>query len=223
MRVLVIEDEPRVAHLVRRALERDMHVVDVAGDGTEGLSLAQSGRFDAVVLDILLPGMNGIEVCRRLRANNVATPVLMLTARDAVEQRVQGLDAGADDYLTKPFAIAELQARVRALSRRRGDLEGEVLRTADLELDRNRHEARRDGKVIDLSKREFMLLEYLLRNKGRILTRQQVLDHVWGYDYDPSTNLVDLYIHYLRKKVENGTGQRLLKTVRGVGYGIEAV
>jgi DNA-binding response OmpR family regulator len=223
MRVLVIEDEPRVARLVRRALEHDLHVVDVADDGAEGLALAQTGRFDALVLDILLPGMNGLEVCRRLRSNKVATPVLMLTARDAVEQRVQGLDAGADDYLTKPFAVAELQARVRALARRRGDLEEEILRTSDLELNRGRHEVRRAGNVVELSKREFMLLEYLLRNKGRILTRQQILDHVWGYDYDPSTNLVDIYIHYLRKKVDNGGGQRLLRTVRGVGYGIEAI
>jgi DNA-binding response OmpR family regulator len=223
MRVLVIEDEPRVARLVRRALEHDLHVVDVADDGAEGLSLAETGRFDALVLDILLPGMNGLEVCRRLRSNKVTTPVLMLTARDAVEQRVQGLDAGADDYLTKPFAVAELQARVRALARRRGDLEEEILRTSDLELNRGRHEVRRAGNVVELSKREFMLLEYLLRNKGRILTRQQILDHVWGYDYDPSTNLVDIYIHYLRKKVDNGKGQRLLRTVRGVGYGIGAI
>jgi DNA-binding response OmpR family regulator len=222
MHVLVVEDEPRVAHLVKRALEHDHHVVEVASDGAEGLALAESGQFGAIVLDILLPEMNGLEVCRRLREAKVHTPVLMLTARDAVEQRVQGLDAGADDYLTKPFAVAELQARVRALGRRRGETEEETLRAADLTLDRARHEVRRGGKTVGLSKREFTLLEYLMRNKGRVLTRQQILDNVWGYDFDPGTNVVDIYIHYLRKKIDNGKGPRLLRTVRGVGYGIEA-
>jgi DNA-binding response OmpR family regulator len=222
MHVLVVEDEPRVAHLVKRALEHDHNLVEVASDGAEGLALAESGEFDAIVLDILLPEMNGLEVCRRLRQAKVHTPVLMLTARDAVEQRVQGLDAGADDYLTKPFAVAELQARVRALGRRRGETEEETLHAGDVTLDRARHEVRHRGKQVDLSKREFMLLEYLMRNKGRVLTRQQILDNVWGYDFDPGTNVVDIYIHYLRKKIENRKGSRLLRTVRGVGYGIEA-
>jgi DNA-binding response OmpR family regulator len=222
MRVLVVEDEPRVAHLVKRALEHDNHVVEIAGDGAEGLALGESHHFNAIVLDILLPEMNGLEVCRRLRQAKVHTPVLMLTARDAVEQRVQGLDAGADDYLTKPFAVAELQARVRALGRRRGEREDELLRAGDVTLDRARHEVRRGGQTVELSKREFMLLEYLMRNKGRVLTRQQILDNVWGYDFDPGTNIVDIYIHYLRKKIDNGKGPRLLRTVRGVGYSIEA-
>jgi DNA-binding response OmpR family regulator len=222
MRVLVVEDEPRVAHLVKRALEHDNHVVEIAGDGAEGLALGESHHFNAIVLDILLPEMNGLEVCRRLRQAKVHTPVLMLTARDAVEQRVQGLDAGADDYLTKPFAVAELQARVRALGRRRGEREDELLRAGDVTLDRARHEVRRGEQTVELSKREFMLLEYLMRNKGRVLTRQQILDNVWGYDFDPGTNIVDIYIHYLRKKIDNGKGPRLLRTVRGVGYSIEA-
>ena len=222
MHVLVVEDEPHVARLVKRALKHDLHVVKVANDGAEGLALAKDGQFDALVLDILMPEMDGIEVCRRLRKAKVHTPVLMLTARDAVEQRVQGLYAGADDYLTKPFAVAELQARIRALGRRRGETEDETLEVGDLTLDKGRHEVRLAGEHLDLSKREFMLLEFLMQNKGRVLTRQQILDNVWGYDFDPRTNIVDIYIHYLRKKVDRGKERRLLKTVRGVGYAIEA-
>lgn len=222
MRVLVVEDEPRVAHLVKRALEHDRHLVEVASDGAEGLALAEGADFDVIVLDILLPEINGVEVCRRLRQAKVHTPVLMLTARDAIEHRIQGLDAGADDYLTKPFAVAELQARVRALGRRRGEIEEETLRARDVTLDRNRFEVRRGGKEVHLSRREFMLLEYLMRHKGRVLTRQQIMDSVWGYDFGPGTNVVDIYVHYLRKKLGDGKGPHLLRTVRGVGYGIEA-
>jgi DNA-binding response OmpR family regulator len=222
MHVLVVEDEPSVAHIVKRALEHDHHNVELASDGANGLDLAESDQFDAIVLDVLLPEINGIEVCRRLRAGKVHTPVLMLTARDAVEQRVQGLDAGADDYLTKPFAVAELQARVRALGRRRGETEDEVLTAGALALDAARHEVRLAGMPVELSRREFMLLEYLLRNKGRVLTREQILDNVWGYDFDPGTNVVDIYIHYLRKKLEKGRKSRLFRTVRGVGYSLEA-
>lgn len=222
MRVLVVEDEPSVAHIVKRALEHDHHNVELASDGANGLGLAESDQFDAIVLDVLLPEVNGIEVCRRLRAGKVHTPVLMLTARDAVEQRVQGLDAGADDYLTKPFAVAELQARVRALGRRRGETEDEVLTSGALALDAARHEVRLAGEPVELSRREFMLLEYLLRNKGRVLTREQILDNVWGYDFAPGTNVVDIYIHYLRKKLEKGRKSRLFRTVRGVGYSLEA-
>jgi two-component system response regulator MprA len=222
MHVLVVEDEPSVAHIVNRALEHDHHNVELASDGANGLDLAESDQFDAIVLDVLLPEINGIEVCRRLRAGKVHTPVLMLTARDAVEQRVQGLDAGADDYLTKPFAVAELQARVRALGRRRGETEDEVLTAGALALDAARHEVRLAGMPVELSRREFMLLEYLLRNKGRVLTREQILDNVWGYDFDPGTNVVDIYIHYLRKKLEKGRKSRLFRTVRGVGYSLEA-
>jgi DNA-binding response OmpR family regulator len=223
MHVLVVEDEPRVAALVKRALERDLHLVEVAGNGGDGLAMAAAGAFDAVVLDILLPGINGVEVCRRLRAARVHTPVLMLTARDAVEQRVEGLDAGADDYLTKPFAVAELQARVRALGRRRGESDEDVLRTDDLTLDRLRHQAFRGKRALDLSTKEFMLLEFLLRNKGRVLSRQQILDKVWGYGYTTSANVVDIYIHYLRRKIDEGRRRPLIRTVRGVGYSIEDV
>lgn len=223
MKVLVVEDEPRVAQIVKRALEYDGHTAEVVADGIAGLAAAENGAFDAVVLDVLLPGLNGVEVCRRLRRAGVYTPILMLTARDAVEHRVQGLDAGADDYLTKPFAIAELQARVRALGRRR-DRPGaaERLEAGDLVLDVARHEVHAAGRPLSLSNREFALLEYLMRNKGRVVTRQQILDNVWGYDFDPGSNVVDIYIHYLRKKLGNRDGKRLLRTVRGLGYIFEA-
>jgi DNA-binding response OmpR family regulator len=220
MRILVVEDDPGVAHVVKRALEHDQHVVDLAGDGDEGLLAAQSGEFDAIVLDILLPKVNGVEVCRRLRAEGVHTPVLMLTARAAVEQRVQGLDAGADDYLTKPFAVAELQARVRALGRRPRDAADEVLSAGDLTMNVQRHEVHRNDTLIELTPKEYALLEYFLRNRGYILTREQILDHVWGYDFTPATNIVDIYVHYLRNKIDRGRERKLVKTARGVGYGI---
>ncbi len=220
MHILVAEDEPRVAHLVRRALEQDRHVVDVAYDGEDGLHQAESGTFDVIVLDIMLPEIDGIEVCRRLRASRIQTPVLMLTARDAVQHRVEGLDAGADDYLTKPFAIAELLARVRALGRRRQPVAEEVLRAGDLALDPTRHHVERDGRHVELTRKEFTLLEYLMRHPGQVLTRAQMLDHVWGYDFSSLTNVVDIYIHYLRNKVDRGFGKKLIRTVRGVGYTI---
>jgi DNA-binding response OmpR family regulator len=221
MHVLVVEDEPRVQHIIKRALEHDHHVVEVVGDGLRGLAMAEGGPYDAIVLDILLPGLNGVEVCRRLRGTNVHSPVLMLTARDAVEHRVQGLDAGADDYLTKPFAIAELQARVRALGRRQCETRPDILSAGALRLDRCRHEVRDAESVVELSAKEFTLLEYLLRNKGHVMTRQQILDNVWGYDFEPASNAVDIYVHYLRNKIDKGRPRKLIKTVRGVGYGIE--
>ena len=220
MHLLVVEDEPRVAHLVRRALEQDRHVVDIAYDGEDGLHQAESGTFDVIVLDIMLPEIDGIEVCRRLRAGRIQTPVLMLTARDAVQHRVEGLDAGADDYLTKPFAIAELLARVRALGRRRQPVAEEVLRAGDLARDPTRHRVERDGRHVELTRKEFTLLEYLMRHPGQVLSRAQILDHVWGYDFSSLTNVVDIYIHYLRNKVDKGFGKKLIRTVRGVGYTI---
>lgn len=220
MHILVVEDEPRVAHLVRRALEQDQHVVDVAYDGPDGLYQAESGSFDVIVLDIMLPELDGVEVCRRLRAGHIQTPVLMLTARDAVQNRVQGLDAGADDYLTKPFAVAELLARVRALGRRRQAVAEETFRAGDLVLDPGRHHVERNGRTIELTHKEFALLEYLMRHPGQVLTRAQILDHVWGYDFSSLTNVVDIYIHYVRNKVDRGFGKKLIRTVRGVGYAI---
>jgi DNA-binding response OmpR family regulator len=218
MRVLVVEDEHRLADLLRRALEHERHAVEIAYDGKDGLDRILDGAFELVVLDIMLPRLDGFEVCRRLRDHGIATAVLMLTARDAVSDRVQGLDAGADDYLTKPFAVAELLARVRALGRR-GPAAPEVLQVSDVTLDPARHAVQRAGKHVDLTRTEFALLEYLMRHPGQVLTRQQIMDHVWGYDYETMTNVVDIYIHYLRNKIEKGFG-KIIRTVRGVGYGI---
>ena len=220
MRVLVVEDEHRIADLLRRALEHERHTVSLAYDGEDGLSQAQLGTFDIIVLDVLLPKLDGFEVCHRLRAAGIATPVLMLTALDAVADRVDGLDAGADDYLTKPFAVAELLARVRALGRRGPQSAAETLKVADIILDPGRHTVHRDGRHVDLTRTEFALLEYLMRHPGQVLTRQQILDQVWGYDYETMTNVVDIYIHYLRNKIEKGFSKKLVRTVRGVGYSI---
>ena len=221
MYILVVEDERRLAQVVRKVLEEEGHTVDAAYDGEEGLAMAMDGSHDIIVLDILLPGMDGIEVCRRLRVNRIDTPVLLLTALDAIEDRVRGLDAGADDYLPKPFAFQELLARLRALSRRRVQaLDPAHLQTADLMLDLGRRRADRAGKMIELSPKEFALLEFLMRNQGRVVTRTQILDHVWGYDYSPDSNLVDVYVTYLRRKVDRGHDRKLIRTVRGVGYAV---
>jgi len=221
MYILVVEDERRLAQVVRKVLEEEGHTVDVAHDGEEGLAMAMDGSHDVILLDVLLPGIDGFEVCRSLRASRVDTPVLLLTALDAVEDRVRGLDAGADDYLPKPFAFQELLARLRALGRRRVQAhEPDQLQTADLMLDLRRRRAVRDGRAIDLSPKEFALLEFLMRNQGRVVTRTQILDHVWGYDYSPDSNLVDVYVTYLRRKIDRGHGQKLIRTVRGAGYAV---
>jgi DNA-binding response OmpR family regulator len=192
-------------------------------DGAEALDLAEATDYDLIVLDLMLPHVDGIEICRRLRRRGKDTRILMLTARDAVEDRVLGLESGADDYLVKPFSFAELLARVRALARRQvqPQLE-EELSAGDLVLDLARHEARRDGKVIELTAKEFQLLEYLMRNAGHVLTRTQILDHVWGYNFDSLSNVVDIYVHYLRNKIDKGYPEPLLRTIRGVGYSIKA-
>ncbi len=221
MYILVVEDERRLAQVVRKVLEEEGHTVDVAHDGEDGLAMAMDGSHDVIVLDILLPGIDGFEVCHRLRAGRVDTPVLLLTALDAVEDRVRGLDAGADDYLPKPFALQELLARLRALGRRRVQArEPDQLQAADLVLDLRRRRAERAGKTIELSPKEFALLEFLLRNEGRVVTRSQILDHVWGYDYSPDSNLVDVYVTYLRRKVDRGHERSLIRTVRGTGYAL---
>jgi DNA-binding response OmpR family regulator len=220
--ILVVEDERRLAQVIRKVLEEEGHTVDVAYDGEDGLAMAMEGSHDVIALDILLPGMDGLEVCRTLRASRVDTPVLLLTALDAVEDRVRGLDAGADDYLPKPFAFQELLARLRALGRRRVQArEPDQLRTGDLVLDLRRRRAERAGKTIELSPKEFALLDFLMRNEGRVVTRTQILDHVWGYDYSPDSNLVDVYVTYLRRKVDRGHQRKLIRTVRGAGYALE--
>jgi len=216
---LVVEDERRLAQVMRRVLEEEGHTVDLAYDGEEGLAMAMEGSHDVIVLDILLPELDGIEVCQSLRKNRVDTPVLLLTALDGLHDRVRGLDAGADDYLCKPFAFRELLARLRALSRRRVQArEPERLETADLVLDLNRRRAERAGRIIELSPKEFALLEFLMRNEGRVVTRTQILDHLWGYDHTTESNLVEVYVSYLRQKVDKGHQRRLIRTVRGVGY-----
>lgn len=219
MYVLVVEDEQRLARVIRRVLEEEGHTVDLAYDGEEGLAMAMEGSHDVIVLDILLPGLDGIEVCRSLRRNRVDTPILLLTALDDVPDRVRGLDAGADDYLTKPFAFQELLARLRALSRRRVQArEPERIQTGDLVLDLNRRRAERAGRAIELSPKEFALLEFLMRNEGRVVTRTQILDHLWGYEHTPDSNLVDVYVSYVRRKVDRGHSNKLIGTIRGVGY-----
>ena len=224
MHILVVEDEKRLAFLLRRVLLEERHTVDLAHEGDTGLDLAESGSYDLVVLDVMLPGIDGIEICRQMREDGVMSPVLMLTARGAIEDRVAGLNVGADDYLTKPFAMEELLARVNALLRRR-DRTFEAtpqLTVGDLTLDLVRHEARRAGRVIELTAKEFALLEYLMRHPGQALTRTQIIDAVWRYDLDALSNVVDIYIHYLRDKIDTGHEKPLIKTVRGMGYKIEA-
>lgn len=221
MYVLVVEDERRLAQVVRRVLEEEGHTVDTAHDGEEGLAMALEGSHDVIVLDVLLPEMDGIEVCQALRRNRIDTPVLLLTALDSVQDRVRGLDAGADDYLPKPFAFQELLARLRALGRRKVQpREPSQLQVDDLALDLRRRRAERSGRVIELSPKEFSLLEFLMRNEGRVVTRTQMLDHLWGYDYATDSNLVDVYVSYVRRKVDRRHERKLIRTVRGIGYAL---
>ncbi len=221
MYVLVVEDERRLTQLIRKVLEEEGHTVDVALDGEEGLHMATEGTHDVIVLDVMLPRMDGMEVCETLRRNRIDTPVLLLTALDSVDDRVRGLDAGADDYLPKPFAFQELLARIRALGRRRVHArDPQELQVADLKLDLRRRRAQRNGAAIELSPKEFSLLEFLMRNEGRVVTRTQILDHLWGYDFATDSNLVDVYVAYLRRKVDKGAKTSLIRTVRGVGYAL---
>ncbi len=224
MHILVVEDEQRLAFLLRRVLLEERHTVDLAHDGETGLDLALSDTYDVVILDVMLPTHDGFEICRQMRAERILSPVLMLTARGAVEDRVKGLNVGADDYLTKPFAMEELLARVNALLRRRDRRFDETpkLSVGDVTLDLVRHEASRAGRVIELTAKEFALLEYLMRHPGQVLTRTQITDAVWRYDLEALSNVVDIYIHYLRDKINSGFARPCIKTVRGVGYKIEA-
>ena len=218
MRVLVVEDEKKTAAFVRKALQAEGFAVDVCHNGEDAWSAAHVTPFDAIVLDIMLPGRDGLSVVRQLRARNVATPVLLLTARGAVNERVEGLNAGADDYLPKPFVLAELLARVRALGRRSGDNKPVVLHVGDLTLDTVTHKAKRADKVIELSAREYRLLEFLMRSPERVCGRMAIVESVWEYDFDPGTNLVDVYVMRLREKIDAGFEPKLLHTIRGVGY-----
>jgi two-component system, OmpR family, response regulator MprA len=219
--ILVVDDEPAVRDSLRRALELEGYHVELATDGDEAISrLERSEQPDAVILDILMPRVDGLEVCRRLRSSGNAVPVLMLTAQAEVDSRVAGLDAGADDYLPKPFALAELLARLRALLRRTGGESTDVVRFADLELDPGTREVRRGGDAIELTRTEFSLLELFLRNPRQVLTRSIIFERVWGFDFGPTSNSLDVYIGYLRRKTEAGGKSRLIHTVRGVGYAL---
>jgi DNA-binding response OmpR family regulator len=222
MRILLVEDEPKMADAIRRILVAEHYAVDVTGDGLEALGFADQREYDVIVLDRLLPGLEGVGVVRALRSKGIATPVLMLTALGALEHRVEGLDAGADDYLAKPFAFSELLARLRALARRSPELAGERLVAGDIELDPVRHQVTVGGRSELLSAREYALLGYLIRHAGQVVTRQQILDSVWGADPDVYSNVVDLYIHYLRRKLASLGRQHALRTVRGVGYALRS-
>ena len=218
MRILLVEDERKVASFVARALRENAYAVDVASTGEEGFRLASENPYDAILLDVRLPGMTGIELCRKLRREEIQSPILMLTARGLVEQRVEGLDAGADDYLTKPFALAELQARVRALIRRGFQRSEAKLRCGDLELDRHRRLVSRGAGKVALTSKEFALLEVLLLRAPDTVTRSEIIEHVWDSHFDSETNLVDVYINRLRQKIDQGHAVKLVHTLRGVGY-----
>ena len=218
MRLLVIEDEQKVANFIKQGLEEEGYAVDRAADGASGLQLALEGLHDVIVLDVLLPKLDGLGVLQQLRQENVTTPVLLLTVRATIEDKVLGLDAGADDYLTKPFAFEEFVARVRALLRRRAETAPPILQVADLSLDPARRVVSRGDQKIDLTPREFALLDYFMRNPGRVLTRTMIANRVWDYTFDAATNVIDVYVNYLRKKIDSGHDDKLLHTVRGVGY-----
>jgi len=217
MRILVVEDEPKVAGFIKKGLEEEAYAVDVAADGEEGLYMATSNAYDAVILDLMLPKKNGIEVMREVRAAGMNVPVLMLTARDTLEDKVFGLDAGADDYLTKPFAFKELLARLRSLLRR-GKAEITMLKVDDLTLDPATRKVKRGDEEIILTAKEFSLLEHMMRNVGKPLSRTNLSEHVWDINFDRMTNVVDVYINFLRNKVDKGFEKKLIQTVRGVGY-----
>ena len=221
MNVLVIEDDPTLGSFVKRGLEEARYRVELGGNGETGERLALSGAFDLVILDMRLPGKSGLDVLRTLRAKGFQKPVLVLTAQDAVDAKVQTLRAGADDYVTKPFAFEELLARVEALARRPQALASPVLKVADLELNRDTREVRRAGRSIELTPKEFAVLEYLMRHAGRVLSRTLITEYAWGYHFDPGTNIVDVVINHLRKKIDAGHEKRLIHTVRGVGYVIK--
>jgi two-component system OmpR family response regulator len=218
MRVLIVEDHVKMASLIRRGLRKEGMAVDVVGDGEEGVARAKATEYDAIILDVMLPGIDGFEVCRRLRADGIWSPILMLTARDAVKDRIAGLDHGADDYLTKPFSYAELLARLRALVRRGAVERPTELRVGDLRLDPARRQAWRGNEEIALSAKEFSILETFMRRPGEVLSRFQLLEHAWDYDYENRSNVVDSYIRLLRRKIDRPFGVDSIETVRGAGY-----
>jgi len=218
MKILVVEDEARVSQFMQKGLREEGHAVDIAADGEEGGFLAEVNEYDLIILDLMLPKKNGVVMCREIRDRGVETPVLMLTARDSVEDRVRGLDAGADDYLVKPFAFEELLARVRALLRRRSETRSPILSLGDLELDPMSRMVTRGGKGIRLTTKEYALLEYMMRNPRKVLSRTLIGEHVWDMNFDPESNVIDVYISHLRAKIDKGFDPPLLYTLRGQGY-----
>ena len=218
MRILIVEDEKKVAGFIKKGLEEETYAVDVAYDGEEGFHLAAMNQYDMIILDLMLPKMDGLEVLTRLRDKKVSTPILLLTAKDAVDDKVTGLNKGADDYLTKPFAFSELLARIRSLLRR-GQVETQTeLKVGDLVLDMVSHKVSRNGEEIELTGKEYSLLEYFMRNEGKVLTRTMIAEHVWDYNFDTFTNVIDVYVNHLRKKIDKKYPAKLLHTLRGVGY-----
>lgn len=217
MKILLVEDEKKVADFIKKGLTEEFYTVDAAPDGEEGLFMAENSEYDLMILDIMLPDINGIELCTKIRSKNIKTPIMMLTAVDATESKVKGLDSGADDYLTKPFVFDEFLARVRSLLRR-PSLAADLLKAADLVLDPVKHEVLRGGRKIDLTWKEFALLEYMMRNRGRILSRTKIFENIWSYDIETSSNIVDVYVSYLRDKIDKRHSQKLIHTVRGAGY-----
>ena len=222
MRVLVVEDETKVGSFIKRALEEESYAVDLCEDGAQGLDMALSNSYDVIVIDLMLPSLSGLEILKRIRKEKIHTPVLILTAQSKVDQKVKGLDAGADDYLTKPFAIDELLARVRVLLRRGTAEVPGVLQVDDLVLNPATREVTRDGQRIDLTVKEYALLEYFMRHTGRVLTRPMISEHVWNQDFDTFTNVIDVYVNYLRNKIDRGRSRKLIHTIRGSGYMLKA-
>ena len=221
MRILVVEDDKKVGRFLEKGLREEQYAVDICRDGADALYFAQTNTYDVIILDIMLPGKDGFTICREMRENSILTPVIMLTAKDTVEDKISGLSEGADDYLTKPFSFEELLARIRALFRRNQDYKSKVLKAGDLEMDPVRRLVTRAGKKIILTGKEYALLEYLLRNKGRIVTPVMILGHVWNMDYDGISNIVNVYINHLRNKIDKDSRAKLIKTIRGLGYQID--
>lgn len=221
MTILVVEDEIKITRFIKKGLEMEHYTVEVAYDGESALELAEINNYDLIILDIMLPKMDGIEVCRKLREKKIDTPIIMLTARNTVEDRIKGLDAGADDYLIKPFAFGELVARIRALLRREKTVSSTKLQVGDLILDPATHEVFRSGKEIQLSGKEYRLLDYMMRRPGNVCTRTMIGEHIWGYNFTDDSNVIDVYISYLRRKIDSGFRNKLIHTVRDVGYKIQ--
>ena len=218
MRILIVEDEKKIADFIKRGLKEEGYAVDVAYDGEEGQFLAKTNEYDLVLLDLMLPKLDGLTLCRALRKSGILVPIIMVTAKDTIEDKVIGLDSGADDYITKPFAFEELLARIRAVFRKKSAAKSSTLQIADLSLDPVTHKVSRGGKNIILTTKEHALLEYLMRNAGKVITRTMISEHVWDADFDTFTNVIDVYINYLRKKIDTGYKNKLIQTVRGRGY-----